>query len=108
MLRHWSRLLGLVIAVMVTATQILGAMSWGVEWWSACIFAVAIFVQGYFVGRSLTYKRGLDEGAAMATKVWRDGIERMQAQAAEEAIEMTPHELGEKYTAMVSHRDRSS
>jgi hypothetical protein len=101
---HW---LGMVSLGLCAAAVAL-AMVWNGPPAVVATAAINVLIQGVLFGRGWGYEHGFDDGAAMAHKHWRAGVERMQAQAAERAIELTPHELGESYTAMVSHRDRSN
>jgi hypothetical protein len=73
---------------------------WGLPWYVAAIFAAAIFFQGYLMGRSHGYHQGLWDNHT----IYRDAL-RGQADA---IIKATPPEIGETYTHLVTHRDRSN
>lgn len=83
------------------AVQVLFIMFvWHLPWYAVAIFVPVIWFQGYVVGASHGYRSGLWTHHDMA----RDAM-RLQAEA---LIEATPPEIGETYTHLVTHRDRSN
>lgn len=78
----------------------LAVVVWGMPWYAAVLFALAVYVQGYLWGRGHGYRQGLYDNHT----IYRDALRRVTGQF----IEATPPQVGEAYTQLVTHRDRSN
>lgn len=108
---NWPQAVGHAIDLFVLGFWTWVLTGWGVPWYIAVMAMVLGSVHGFLSGRLIGYHQAGEQAAA----IWRKGMEQQHAiylkanqQVMDDLVANTPTELGERYTHLVSHRDRGN